>query len=44
MVKYVVLDLSNINPKELGELLNQAYKDGYNDGISSMTGTLTPLR
>lgn len=33
--KYTVIDFSTLTPEILSELLEQAYRDGYNDALDS---------
>ena len=37
MVKYVVIDLSKLDGNKLGEMLTEAYQQGYNDAKSPNT-------
>ena len=37
MVKYVVIDLSKLDGDKLGEMLTEAYQQGYNDARGSNT-------
>ena len=37
MVKYVVIDLSKLDGNKLGEMLTEAYQQGYNDAGGSST-------
>ena len=37
MVKYIVIDLSKLDGDKLGEMLTEAYQQGYNDAKGSNT-------
>ena len=37
MIKYVVIDLSKLDGDKLGEMLTEAYQQGYKDANSSST-------
>ena len=41
-VKYVVIDLSKIDGDKLSEMLEKAYKDGYEKGRESIGGINAP--
>ena len=41
-VKYIVVDLSKINGDKLSEMLEKAYKDGYEKGRECINGINAP--
>lgn len=41
-IKYVIIDLSKIDGDKLGEMLEKAYKDGYQKGCESIGSINAP--